>query len=383
MKICIVTPAVVKGDGQGRANYEIILEAVRRGHAVTILACEVASELQAHPLISYIPFKPALLRPQLLKEIHFSFFSSKWLWKNRHLFDLVQSYGSVTSAKSDINTVQFVHNAWLNSPAHTLRVRRDMYGIYQWIYNWLNAQWEKSCFSNSDKIIAVSEKIRQELINIGVPFEKTEVILNGVDLSSFSPGNIDCNDLGIPKKTTIALFAGDIRTNRKNLDSVLHALISVPNLHLAVVGSTERSPYPQMVKSLQLENRVHFLGFRHDVNKLMQAVDLFVFPSRYEACTLVLLEAMASGLPVITAATAGGAEIVTPECGFVLPDPDDIELLVGSLNYLVNNPQIRKQMGSNAYLIALQHSWEEKARTYIDLFEQYIFSKSTANCIPS
>ncbi|CCH65303.1 glycosyltransferase [Richelia intracellularis HM01] len=58
----------------------------------------------------------------------------------------------------------------------------------------------------------------------------------------------------------MALFAGDIRTSRKNLDTILYALLQVPNIHLAVVGDVETSPFPGLATSLGLEKRVHFFG---------------------------------------------------------------------------------------------------------------------------
>jgi glycosyltransferase involved in cell wall biosynthesis len=102
----------------------------------------------------------------------------------------------------------------------------------------------------------------------------------------------------------------------------------------------------------------------------MKAVNFFVFPSRYEACSLVLLEAMASGLPVITAKTAGGAEIITPECGIVLPEPDDIQALARALSLLASDREQRHQMGQAARSIAHQYSWRSMAQTYVDLFEE-------------
>ena len=67
-----------------------------------------------------------------------------------------------------------------------------------------------------------------------------------------------------------------------------------------------------------------FLGFRQDVDRLYRAADIFAFPSRSESFSLVLLEAIASGLPVVTASTAGAAEILTQDCGMVFDDPDDV-----------------------------------------------------------
>ncbi|MFM7438259.1 MAG: glycosyltransferase family 4 protein, partial [Snowella sp.] len=159
------------------------------------------------------------------------------------------------------------------------------------------------------------------------------------------------------------------RTPRKNLDTVLKALSQVPDLHLAVVGATERSPYPQLTVELGLDERVHFLGYRRDVSEIMKAVDLFVFPSRYEPFGMVVSEAMASGLPVITAATTGVAEIITPESGIVLADSEDVEALMQALSKLANDRELRQQMGKVGRAIAQQHSWVSKTKSYVDLFE--------------
>ena len=126
----------------------------------------------------------------------------------------------------------------------------------------------------------------------------------------------------------------------------------------------------ELTASLGLNQRVHFLGYRRDVAQIMQAVDLFVFPSRYEACTLVLLEALASGLPVITATATGGAELVSRECGVVLPDSDDIDALADALLSLVSDRTRMQQMSKAARSVAEQYSWTTMAQTYVDLFRQ-------------
>ncbi len=372
MKLCIVTRSVIKGDGQGRANYEIVWEAIRRGHHVTLLSSNVEPELQQHSQVSWINIPVKRLPTQLLSSLVFSWRSTAWLGKHRSSVDLVQAYGAVTGAATDVNTVQFVHGGWLRSPVHPWRLRRDVYGAYQWLYTILNSFWEKKAFQQAKVVVAVSEKIEKELLEIGVPKERIRVILNGADLNEFSPGANSRSQLGLPERVTLALFVGDIRTARKNLDTVLYALVQVPELHLVVAGATERSPYPQLAAELGLGERVHFLGFRRDVSAIMKAVDLFVFPSRYEACTLVLLEAMATGLPVITAATAGGAEIVSPECGVVLSDSEARQTLAEELTRLASDHELRSKMGQAARAIAERHSWESKAQSYVDLFEELI-----------
>ena len=372
MKICIVTRSVIRGDGQGRANYEIVHEALRRNHQVTLLANDIAPEFQQNPQVRWVSFPDKRLATQLLRCVSFDRRSAAWLRQHRHEFDVVQVYGATTSAPSDVNTAQFVHSAWLRSPVHISRMRHDFYGAYQWLYTSLNARWEKAAFQRATVVIAVSQQVGRELEAIGIPQERIRVILNGVDLEEFSPGKADRQQFGFPEAASVALFAGDIRTNRKNLDTVLNALVQVPDIHLAVVGGTSGSSYPKLAEELGVKERVHFLGYRRDLPEIMRAVDFFVFPSRYEPFGMVVTEAMASGLPVITTETTGAAEVVTPACGIVLSDSEDTEGLSQALNLLTRNPDQRKQMGKVARLIAEQHSWSSKAQSYIELFEETV-----------
>jgi glycosyltransferase involved in cell wall biosynthesis len=370
MKLCIVTHKIKKGDGQGRVNYEVANEAIRRGHQLTLLASEVAPELENNSQVNWVRIPVKDYPTEFVRNFIFAQKSADWLLKNRSEIDLVKVNGAINLAAADVNAVHFVHSSWLRSPVHISRNRRDLYGLYQWLFTAFNARWEKQAFQKAQVVVAVSEKVAQELVNIGVPRSRIRVIVNGVDLEEFAPGESDRQKLGLPENVTLALFAGDIRTPRKNLDTVLHALVKVPDLHLVVVGHTQNSPFPQLAASLGLSKRVHFVGFRRDIPQIMQAVDLFVFPSRYEACSLVLLEALSSGLPVITATATGGGELVTPECGIVLSDSDDSHALALALLTLASSPALIQQMGKAARSAAEQHSWTTMAQTYVDLFEE-------------
>ncbi|MBD2530226.1 glycosyltransferase family 4 protein [Nostoc flagelliforme FACHB-838] len=377
MKLCIVTHKIKKGDGQGRVNYEAVQEAIRHGHELTLLASEIAPELEKNSQVNWISIPVKNYPTEFIRNLMFAQKSADWLRKNRSSIDLVKVNGAINMAAADVNAVHFVHSSWLRSPVHISRNRRDLYGFYQWLFTAFNARWEKQAFQRAKVVVAVSEKVAQELVSIGVPRSRIRVIVNGVDLEEFAPRESvgvaqpsHRQKLGLPQNVTLALFAGDIRTRRKNLDTVLHALAKVPDLHLAVVGRVEGSPFPQLAASLGLTERVHFIGYRLDISEIMRSVDLFVFPSRYEACTLVLLEALSSGLPVITATATGGAELVTPECGIVLPDSDDVDALAVALMSLVSDSALMQQMGKAARSVAEQYSWTTMAKTYVDLFEE-------------
>jgi glycosyltransferase involved in cell wall biosynthesis len=350
----------------------VVQEAIRRGHDLTLLASEIAPELAENSAVNCIYIPVEGYPTEFIRNFIFAQKSADWLRKNRANLDLIKVNGAITMGASDVNAVHFVHGSWLKSPVHISHKRKDLYGLYQWLFTAANAYWEKQAFRKSKIIIAVSEKVAQELVNIDVPRSQIRVVVNGVDLQEFAPGVSSRTELGLPENVNLALFAGDIRISRKNLDTVLHALVKVPELHLAVVGGTQDSPYPAMAKALNISKRVHFLGYRRDMPQIQRASDLFVFPSRYEPFGLVVIEAMASGLPVITATTTGAADLVNPDCGIVLDDCDDVNALADALGLLNSDRSLRQQMGKVARTIAEQHSWSTMAQTYLNIFEELI-----------
>jgi glycosyltransferase involved in cell wall biosynthesis len=309
---------------------------------------------------------------RLLKDQVFAYQSTRWLNTNASKVDVALANGCNTWSSPEFNAVHFVHSAWKESPVHTARERSGPYAWYKWLYTTLNTFLERRLLPKAEVIIAVSQQVRNELVSIGIPPDSIQVVHNGVDTSEFTPGPADRTALGLPSDVPLALFVGEIQTTRKNLDTVLRALDKVPALHLAVVGRDEDSPYPQMAHDLEMSDRVHFLGYRTDVPDLMRAADLFVFPSRYEACSLVLLEAMASGLPIITTQTAGGAELVKDSFGKTLPDPNDECALAEALASVTGNSSLLEQMAYEARSAAQEHTWQRMSEQYLDLFEKSV-----------
>jgi glycosyltransferase involved in cell wall biosynthesis len=191
MKLCIVTRNVMKGDGQSRVNYEIVWQAIRRGHNVTMLASCVDLDLQQSSQAHWINIQVESWPTQILSGLAFSWKTAICLNKCRSNLDRVMVNGANTNERADINVVHFVHTSWLKSHVHPCRLRRDLYGAYQWLFSTLNAYWEKKAFRKANIIVAVSEKVKQVLLSIGVLSDRSRVILNGVDLQKISPGTSD------------------------------------------------------------------------------------------------------------------------------------------------------------------------------------------------
>lgn len=381
MKFCIVSHKVTKGDGQGRVNYEVANEVIRRGHHLTLLASDISQDLEENSNVDWFPILVDQYPTEIIRNLIFSAKSRKWLNQHQDDIDVVKLNGAITSTASDMNAAHFIHSSWLNSLVSLNKNRKHIYNLYQWTYTKLNSAWEKRAFKRTTVIVAVSHKVAHELEGIDIPSSKIKVITNGVDLEEFCPAQVSREDLLLPQDVTLALYVGDIRTHRKNLDTVIKALVDVPGLHLAVAGCTSGSPFPTLAKSLGIDSRIHFLGYRNDIANLMQAADLFVFPSRYEPFGLVILEAMAAGLPIVTAVTVGASELVTEDCGVVLPDPNDISGLADAISQLVNHPLKMKYMGKAARKVAEEHSWVTMAKQYVDILENLeSYEELSSNC---
>ncbi|WP_433705100.1 glycosyltransferase family 4 protein [Paraburkholderia sacchari] len=373
MRVAIVTHVVRHNDGQGRVNHEIARAALDEGFEVTLVASHVAPELAAHPKVKWVPVQPSRLWPtNLLRQQVFALKSALWLRRHRRDYDVLHVNGFITWAHADVNTAHFVHGGWGRSKYYPFGLTRGVWSAYQFIYTRANAVLERWAYRRSRVIAAVSRKVADEIIaSGGNPVERLDVIYNGVDTRGFASASADRAKFELPEDKFFLLFVGDLRTPRKNLGTVLQALKQLPErVHLAVAGYLPGSPYPEMARELGIGSRVHFLGLVREMPVLMRSVDAYVFPSRYEAMSLSLLEAMAAGLPVVTAQTAGGAEIITPDCGIVLDDPDDAPALANAILQLADDTPRRLAMGEAAAKLTGEFGWARMAAQYIALYRQ-------------
>lgn len=373
MKVALVTHVLRYNDGQGRVNYEIARAALDKNIPVTLIASHVAPELLAYPNAKWVRVQigrwwpTALLRHQI-----FALKSALWLHTHRNAYDVLHVNGFITWRSADVNTAHFVHGGWLRSVHYPFALTRGVRSAYQVVYTRVNAWLERWAYRHSRVNVAVSHKVADELRAIGVaPSKRVEVIHNGVDTRGFAFARGDRARFRLPSDAFVLLFAGDLRSPRKNLDTVLAALERLPaHVHIAVAGIVTGSRYPDAARARGVDSRVHFLGLVKEMPVLMHSVDAFVFPSRYEAMSLSLLEAMAAGLPVVTASTAGGAEIITPSCGIVLDDPDDAEALAAALAGLAASVDARKAMGVAAQQLATGFGWSRMAARYVALYRE-------------
>lgn len=333
-----------------------------------LFADRVANELRTLGA-RWVEVHPSRKRLNLLKVREFARRAGEAIGSCAREIDVVHGNGFVLTRRHHVNTSHFVHAGWRTSAARSPGIPRTPREGYHALYTVLNARWERDAYENAAVVVAVSELVRAQLIEIGVPEERIRVIRNGVDLREFSPGPGDRTSYHLPEGAPLAVFVGEIQTRRKNLETVLAALRQVPTLHLAVVGSTEGSPYPSLASRLGVDKRVHFLGYRTDTASIMRCADAFLLPARYDPCPLVLLEALATGLPIITATTVGGSELVGDTCGIVVSDPNDVDRFADAVTRLLED-DTRVVMSEAARRVAERHSWDRVVKEYVALYRE-------------
>jgi glycosyltransferase involved in cell wall biosynthesis len=377
MDIALVSHNIVRGDGQGRVNVELARYLTEQGHAVHLIADRVEPAL-VNMGCTWHPVHPGFDGVDLLKVARFPRMADAELQRLGDQIEVTVACGVVLSRAHTVNAVHFVHGPWLQSDYHNSKHATGVQRLYQYMFSSLNARWERRTFAAAEHVVAVSPMVKDELLEIGIPAEKITVIINGVDLEEFAPGPADRPSLDLPEGPVLGLFVGDIKSPIKNLDTVLRALPQVPALHLAVAGDSTDSPYPALAEDLGVADRVHFLGFRRDVAPLMRAADFFLLPSRRDSCPLVLLEALASGLPVIASSQVGNAPLLDGGAGFVLADPEDVSTLTDHATALTTDPALRRRMSQVARSVAETHSWDRMAAAYLEVLRDHTPSRVPA-----
>ena len=267
----------------------------------------------------------------------------------QHPFDLVQSHERISGC--DVYRAgDGVHREWLAQNARTLGPCRKLLQRFN-PYHLYTLAAEKTLFNHPKlkAIICNSLMVKNELHKyFAVQADKLHVIYSGVDLNRYHPSlqvhkqNIR-HQHAVPGDATLFLFVGS-GFHRKGLRAAILALQALPDdVHLLVVGKDKAlKRFQQLSLTLGLGGRVHFAGPQADVAPYYGAADALVLPTLYDPFPNVALEALASGLPVVTSFKSGAAEIIQTGVNGYVCDALDITSLSAHMLHCANQGQTMK-----------------------------------------
>ena len=258
--------------------------------------------------------------------------------------EVTGSFG-VAAAPGSVVWMQSVHAAWLDVCARTRtareRIKQRLNPFHPMI---LRAEKRMLARREYRRLIALTPAVRDDLARFyAVPPGDVDVLPNGFSRAEFNPGDRwrDRDEmrrrLDLPAKATVIVFVAN-ETERKGLPQLLRAVARLgdPTLYVLAVGHFEPGPAARLAASLGLGGRVRFPGGDARVAPYYAAADVFALPTQYEAWGLVIVEALACGLPVLTSRLAGAAEVVTEGAnGELLDDPRDVPEIAAKLGALL------------------------------------------------
>jgi glycosyltransferase involved in cell wall biosynthesis len=255
--------------------------------------------------------------------------------------------------------------------------RRLYYSLVIWL--------ESRAYRRSDiKLILIARRTARALAQFYGRRDSLPVIYLGLDHDVFNPGHrVSQRDnarqkFGIPADRFVLLLIGNDWRN-KGLPVLLDSLARLRELliELLVVGREDPSPYRVMARERGLDNRVHFLPPRNDVEFYYAAADAYAGPSLEDTFAQPPAEAMACGLPVIVSQTNGTSEIITDGVdGFILKDPTDSNELAAMIRRLYEDRELRAAIGEKAAGTTQQYTWERNGRELAAILEEILRRKS-------
>ncbi len=243
------------------------------------------------------------------------------------------------------------------------------------------AAWQLEADQFADpgtRFVAISRMVWRDMRTFyRVPEERMSLVYNGVDLERFHPAR--CREhreaarvrLGIPEGATVLLLVAH-NPKLKGLREQIGALARLTReerqgLCLLVVGRGRTAPYQRLARRLNIAEAVIFAGPQEDMASVYGAADALVHPTWYDPCSLVALEALACGLPVLTTRLNGVSELMEGRgAGVILDSPRPITALAEGARGLLD-PARREAMGRAARGVAEEHPVERNFREMLDL----------------
>ncbi len=247
----------------------------------------------------------------------------------------------------------------------------------------------RQLFDQGSAFIVLSNKMKQDILNLGCPEKKIFVHYQGVDINTFSfskrPHLPDSLQAG--KQRFDILLHGRF-VEKKGLDYGIRAFKIIadkyPQAFLTIIGDGElRKKLQYLVKSIGLQDRVTFLGFRphSEIPAILKTMDILLSPNvtshngDKEGIPTTIKEAMATGLPVVSTYHSGIPELVLDgKTGFLVPERD-IDALAEKLENLITDQQLREEFGKNGAEVIKGHSdLFKQARKLEDIYQLIVKS---------
>jgi UDP-glucose:(heptosyl)LPS alpha-1,3-glucosyltransferase len=259
--------------------------------------------------------------------------------------------------------------------------------LKHWVYRSIESK--QYDLSRPFRVVAVSNMVKRHLEEFHhVPKQQIHVVPNAIDPSRLDvaqPGAVRCafrNKLGLEPRDLVGLFVGH-NFALKGLKPLLAGIAArrqrnrrARPIQLLVCGSGNPEPYRRLASWLGLADSVHFMGFYPDVNACYRSSDFFVQPTYYDPCSLVVLEALACGLPVITTAQNGASELMADgREGYILTSPDAQGELVAALDHMAVDAA-RQAMSVQAARLGRNQTFDAHVARLTAIFEEVAASKT-------
>ncbi len=243
------------------------------------------------------------------------------------------------------------------------------------------SSWTKYSVDQAQKIIAVSENTKNDLINFyQLPEKKISVVYNGFDSNRFHPSLAKLTSQKTKEKYKIKgdylAYLGTLQP-RKNLESLIRALPEIvnqnPEIKLVVIGKKGwlYSTIFSLVQTLCLQEKVIFTDFVPDeeVPFLVAGARVFILPSLYEGFGLTVLEAMACGVPVVVSRVSSLPEVVG-EAGLYLDNPKNYSQIAKQINKILSDERLAKNLIKDGLLQSKKFSWEKCAQETLEVIQR-------------
>jgi glycosyltransferase involved in cell wall biosynthesis len=233
----------------------------------------------------------------------------------------------------------------------------------------------------SDRIIVISDYIKKEGVNLGLPEEKLRTIHLGIDhevFKTYPPQDLQLLRKHYKLPEHFILFVGSIEP-RKNLENLVRSYINLDegirkDIKLVLAGFKGWENKEIMALLKEVKSDVLYLGYLPDkeLGELYNLATLFVYPSMYEGFGLPPLEAMACCCPVVASNVASLPEVCGDAALYV--DPHDVNSIAEGIHKVLTDDDLRQSLIEKGLERAKLFSWEKSAKEHIKVFEEVLGS---------